>query len=449
MENTNDQRPESEQKVSFLKFLNIRPEEWRPLLWCIAYIFFLLCAYYILRPVRDTLGIEGGVHNLQWLFTATLICMLVLNLPFSALSQSIPRQRLIPITYRFFLSNLLIFAGLMAWLPSGERVWVGRVFFVWVSVFNLYVVSVFWVLVADIFSTERARRLFALMAAGATAGAIGGSLLTTVFARLLNTTGLILFSAILLECAVFCVGRLIRHSAGLSGFSESHSTHEVEEDKPLGGSVFSGITHTFRSAYLRNICLYMLLFSVTSTLLYFRQAELVRHAFSSEDSRTTFFATTDLAVNILTLITQVFITSRLLNRYGIALVLCFLPVLTIAGFMALSVWPALWTVMLFSILRRAGNFALARPAREVLFTVLQREDKYKAKSFIDTAVYRAGDQVGAWSWAAMGAVGLAAGMLAWVAVPLSVIWWINSVWLGRRQRFMREFNQSAIESKKS
>ncbi len=420
---------------AILRYLNVRPEEWRPLLWCMAYIFCLLCSYYILRPVRDALGVEGGVRNLQWLFTATLICMLVLNLPFSALSRTFPRQHLLPVIYRFFVINLLIFAGLMMWLPQGERVWVGRVFFVWVSVFNLYAVSVFWVLVADLFSTERARRLFALMAAGATVGAIGGSFITTLLARMMNTTGLLIVSAVLLEVAVFCVHRLIRHGGGLSaGSTPSAGQGSSEQAPPVGGSVFAGITHTLGSAYLRNICLYMLLFSTTSTLLYFRQAELVQHAFSSEDARTTFFAATDLAVNILTLITQLFITSRLLNRYGTALVLCFLPVLTIAGFIALSVWPTLWAVIAFSILRRAGNFALARPAREVLFTVLQREDKYKAKSFIDTAVYRAGDQAGAWSWAAMGALGLPAAMLAWVAVPLSLIWWGNSLWLGRRQR---------------
>ncbi|WP_156994521.1 hypothetical protein [Tatumella morbirosei] len=158
-----------------------------------------------------------------------------------------------------------------------------------------------------------------------------------------------------------------------------------------------------------------------------------------------FFAATDLAVNILTLLTQLFITSRLLNRYGTALVLCFLPVLTIAGFMALSLWPTLWAVIAFTVLRRAGNFALARPAREVLFTVLQREDKYKAKSFIDTAVYRAGDQAGAWSWTAMGAIGLPAAMLAWVAVPLSLIWWVNSLWLGRRQRLMTDNQHPQIK----
>lgn len=442
MVSTNPFRQAPGRQSAILSFLNVRPEEWRPLLWCMAYIFCLLCSYYILRPVRDALGVEGGVRNLQWLFTATLICMLVLNLPFSALSRTFPRQRLLPVIYRFFVINLLIFAGLMMWLPQGERVWVGRVFFVWVSVFNLYAVSVFWVLVADLFSTERARRLFALMAAGATVGAIGGSFVTTLLARIMNTTGLLIVSAVLLEVAVFCVHRLIRHGGGLSATSCPEQQGNSEDMPPVGGSVFAGITHTLRSPYLRNICLYMLLFSTTSTLLYFRQAELVQHAFSSEDARTTFFAATDLAVNILTLLTQLFITSRLLNRYGTALVLCFLPVLTIVGFMALSVWPTLLAVIAFTVLRRAGNFALARPAREVLFTVLQREDKYKAKSFIDTAVYRAGDQVGAWSWTAMGALGLSAAMLAWVAVPLSLVWWLNSLWLGRRQRRLTDNPQS-------
>ena len=412
----------------WLRLTPVRPEEISALVWCMICIFCVLSAYYVLRPIRDTFGIDGGVHNLQWLFSATLVAILALNIPFSGLSRKLPRRRFIPLVYRFFISHLLVFALLKFYLPDNSQVWLGRVFFVWLSVFNLYVVSVFWSLVSDIFSRERASRLFAMMAAGATLGAIVGSATTALLAHRLNAVGLFVLAAILLECAVGCVKRL-------SAFTHLADTAQSasEQTKPLGGGIFSGIVRIFQSPYLLNICLYMLLYSVTSTLLYFRQAELVHHLFQHDSDRTAFFATLDLAVNILTLVTQLFITSRLMSRYGTKLVLGLLPLITLLGFASLSVWPVAASIVIFSVLRRASNFALARPAREVLFTVLKREDKYKAKNVIDTAVYRAGDQVGAWSWAAMNAAGFSGGMLIWLALPLSLIWLANSQWLGRKQ----------------
>ncbi|WP_313682023.1 NTP/NDP exchange transporter [Pantoea sp.] len=411
----------------WLRLTPVRPEEVQALIWCMVYIFCVLSAYYVLRPIRDTFGIDGGLHNLQWLFSATLIAILALNLPFAALSRALPRKRFIPLVYRFFISQLIIFAVLKFALPSSMQVWLGRVFFVWLSVFNLYVVSVFWSLVADIFSRERASRLFAMMAAGATLGAILGSAITALLVHRLNIVGLFVLAALLLECAVGCVKRL----SAFTHLAEGEGA--AQQAQPLGGGIFSGIARIFQSPYLLNICLYMLLYSVTSTLIYFRQAELVHHLFQHDSDRTAFFANLDLVVNVLTLVTQLFVTSRLMSRYGTKLVLGLLPLITLLGFASMSLWPVAASIVVFSVLRRGANFAFARPAREVLFTVLQREDKYKAKNVIDTAVYRAGDQVGAWSWAAMGAAGLSGGMLIWLALPLSLIWLVNSQWLGRRQ----------------
>ncbi|WP_245840163.1 NTP/NDP exchange transporter [Pantoea rwandensis] len=423
-----------EDRVPFwLRLTPVRPEEVQALIWCMTYIFCVLSAYYVLRPIRDTFGIDGGLHNLQWLFTATLLAILALNIPFAALSRKFPRKRFIPLVYRFFISHLLIFAVLKFTLAASQQVWLGRVFFVWLSVFNLYVVSVFWSLVSDIFSRERATRLFAMMAAGATLGAIIGSATTALLAQHLNTYGLFVLAALLLECAVACVHRL-------NGFTHLAEPGEAQEqqNRPLGGGTFSGIARIFTSPYLLNICLYMLFYSITSTLIYFRQADLVRHLFQTDSDRTAFFATTDLIVNVLTLLTQLFITSRVMSRYGTRWVLSLLPVITVLGFASLAYWPLLWSVVIFSILRRVSNFAFARPAREVLFTVLNREDKYKAKNVIDTAVYRAGDQVGAWSWAMMSAAGLTGSLLASFAIPLSLAWLFNSQWLGRRQNKLDE-----------
>lgn len=417
----------------WLRFTSVRPEEASALVVCMIYIFCVLSAYYVLRPIRDTFGVDGGLHNLQWLFSATLVAILALNIPFAALSRKLPRRRFIPLVYRFFISHLLVFAVLKFSLSADAQVWLGRVFFVWLSVFNLYVVSVFWSLVADIFSRERAGRLFAMMAAGATLGAIVGSATTALLSHHLNTVGLFVLAALLLECAVICVKRL----NGYTHLADAPDSLN-QQSEPLGGGIFSGIARIFQSPYLLNICLYMLLYSVTSTLLYFRQAELVQQLFQHDSDRTAFFATLDLAVNVLTLFTQLFITSRLMTRYGTKLVLGLLPLITLLGFASLSVWPVAVAVIIFSALRRASNFALARPAREVLFTVLSREDKYKAKNVIDTAVYRTGDQVGAWSWAAMSAAGMSGGLLVWLAVPLSLVWLVNSQWLGRRQTQLEE-----------
>ena len=421
----------------------VRREEVSLLLWSMLYIFCVLSAYYVIRPIRDTLGIDGGVNNLQWLFAATLVVMLLLTLPFSALSSRLPRRRFIPWVYRFFIVHLLIFAALMLFLPGGDHRWLGRVFFVWVSVFNLYVVSVFWSLVADIFNRERASRLFSLMAAGATMGAVIGSLLTTVLVRWLSMSGLFLLSAALLEVAVFCVRKLNTHVRQHPlPETDAPDTAQVQpDDGPVKGGVFDGIASIARSGYLMNICLYMLLFSVTSTFVYFRQADLVHQMFKSDESRTTFFAASDLAVNILTLLSQLLVTGRLLSRYGTRRVLAILPLVTLAGFLMLSVWPTLAGLFIFAVLRRAGNFAFARPAREVLFTVLSREQKYKAKNVTDTVVYRVGDQAGAWSWTAMNALGLGGSLIAWLAVPLSLFWFINSLWLGKKQKLLENNTQ--------
>ena len=198
--------------------------------------------------------------------------------------------------------------------------------------------------------------------------------------------------------------------------------------------MFSGVGHALKSPYLLNVGLFLLLFAVTSTFLYFQQAEIARKYFADRGARTAFFARVDLLVNILTLGAQVYLTSRALKRIGVALTLALLPSLSIFGFGALSLAPAIAVLVVFQVVRRAGNFAFARPTRELLFTVVPREDKYKAKSFIDTVVYRLGDQVGAWSYAGLGTLGLAMTGISLVAVPISIVWLLNSLWLGRKQK---------------
>jgi len=409
----------------------VRPEEVAAVGWSWLYIFAVLSSYYIMRPIRDQMGVAGGVNNLQWLFMGTLGAMLLLNSPFGFLVKMLPRTRFISITYRFFAGVILLFAMVLHWADQAQTVWVGRIFFIWISVFNLFVVSIFWALIVDIFNSEDGKRLFGFIAAGATIGAIVGSGLTASLARYVPTSFLLIGSVMLLEVAVFSVGRLSRQSVKL----RTRPAVEAAET-PIGGNALAGFTHPFQSAYLFNVSLFLLLFAITSTFLYFQQAGIVSRSFHDRGAQTAFFASVDLAVNVLTLFVQLFLTGRIVRAAGVGPTLAFLPALTIVGFGALAVVPTLASLVAFQVLRRSGDYAVARPTREVLYTVVAREDRYKAKSFIDTVVYRGGDQVGAWSftfltWLGFGTIGIAI-----AAGVLSVAWLANALWLGRRQDAM-------------
>jgi ATP:ADP antiporter, AAA family len=413
------------------RFVDVRPEETSIVGWCWLYIFSVLSSYYIMRPIRDQAGVAGGVNNLQWLFLGTLTGMLLLNIPFAYLVKKLPRSRFIPLTYHFFAANILLFGAALYWSNTQQTIWVGRIFFIWVSVFNLFVVSVFWQLNVDLFSSEQGKRLFGLIAAGATVGAIVGSSVTASLARYVSPIFLLIGAALLLEIAVFSVGRLSRLSPAL------HRRQAAEgAENPIGGSVFAGITNAFRSRYLVNVSVFLLLFAITSTFLYFQQAGIVSRSFSGRGAQTAFFATVDLLVNVLTLGVQLFLTGRIVLSFGVAMTLGILPALTIIGFGALALMPTIVVVAVFQVLRRAADYAIARPTREVLFTVVPREDRYKAKSFIDTVVYRAGDQVGAWSVALLRDLGLGTVGVATVVIPIAILWLLNAVWLGRRQELL-------------
>jgi len=414
------------------RFVEIRREEAPVVGWCWLFIFAVLSSYYIMRPIRDEAGVAGGVNNLQWLFTGTLLGMVLLNIPFAYLVKTLPRRRFIPITYHFFAGNIILFAALLYWADAQQTIWIGRVFFVWVSVYNLFVVSVFWQLNVDLFNPEQGKRLFGLISAGASIGAIVGSSVTAGLARYVSPIFLLLGAAVLLEIAVLSVGRLSRLSPALHRDPAVATTDEA----PIGGSIFAGITRAFGSRYLINVSLFVLLFTVTSTILYFQQAGIVSHGIRGRGAQTAFFATVDLCVNILTLGIQLFVTGRLVVLLGVALTLGLLPALTLIGFGALALMPTITAVAVFQVLRRAGDYAITRPTREVLFTVVPREDRFKAKSFIDTVVYRAGDQIGAWSVALLRGAGLGIAEMALVALPLAGLWLIDALWLGHHQERM-------------
>jgi len=406
------------------RLARVHPGEGATLALALAYGFLVFASWYVLRPLRDEMGIAGGADQLAWLFTGTLAATLLVQPAFAALSARFPRRRFVPWTYRFFAVQLVAFFAVLA-RGGADPVVAGRVFFVWTSVFNLFVVSVFWALVADVFREEQGRRLFGLIAAGVTLGGICGGALTALLVGRLGSAPLLLVSALLLEGAARAAAALGRRAGrDLPGQARL-------DGAPLGGDALAGIRRVLGSPYLIGIALFLLLYTVGSTFLYVLQARIVAEAITERAARAAFFARLDVAVNLLTLLLQTTVTGRVLARLGVGATLAVLPALSCAGFSVLALAPTLAVVATFQVVRRAANFALARPAREVLFVPLARADKYQAKTFLDTFVYRLGDQTGVWSERALRALGLGLTGTAGAAVPLAALWLGLAVVLGR------------------
>jgi ATP:ADP antiporter, AAA family len=413
------------------RLVDVRPLEVAAVAWSWLFFFSVLSAYYVIRPIQSEMGVAGGVDNLPWLFAGSLTGMLVLNPPFAWLVARMPRPRFVSLGYRFFALNLVVFFAALTWSPPAANVWIGRVLFVWTSIFNMFVVSIFWSVMADVFSAAQGKRLFGFIGAGGTLGGITGAAITTGLVGLLGAANLLLVSAVLLELAglaarrLFAQGRLER---------ADRAGHQPEATDTIGGSAWEGMQRALLQPYLVNVTLNMLLFTLLTTFLYFQQATIVDAAIVDRTERTRFFANVDLAVNVLALVTQTFATGRAVKRWGVTAALAFLPVMSVVGFAVLGLAPTIAVLMSFQVLRRAGNFAVARPAREVLFTVVAPTDRYKAKTFIDTVVYRAGDQLGAWAHAALVALGLGIGGISVVAIGLAIVATGNAVWLGRKMQ---------------
>jgi len=416
------------------RIVAVEKDEIAPMLWAALYYFLVFAAYFIIRPLRDEMGVESGVRNLSWLFLGTLVGMLLVHPIFTALVSRLPRRLFIPLSYTFFAANLIAFWYAFQVLSGASEIWAGRIFFIWTSVFNLFVVSIFWSLMADLFRSEQAKRLFGFVAIGGTLGAVAGSAVTVFLATRISPTNLLLVSALLLGLAMLAANLLMRSAPRSDGDSSQLTASEAEE--PVGGKILDGIRIALSSPYLLGIVGYMLLYTITATFLYFQQAEIVEAGFTDRAARTVFFARVDLVVNSLTAVIQIFLTGRIVRRIGIALSLAVLPLICIFGFIAVGIAPTLWTIAVFQVLRRTSNYAVSRPCREMLYTVLPREAKYKAKNFIDTFVYRFGDQTGAWSYDGLIYLGFGAAAISVVATPLAAVWLLIGLWLGRRQAAM-------------
>lgn len=412
------------------KFVEIRDDnELRGLLWATAYGFFIMSSYYILRAVRDEIS-SADRGNLQILWTAVFLVMLVAVPLYSWLTSKMSRSAFVPLANRFFIACLLGFWLSLVLLPEAARPWIDRVFYVWTSVFALFVVTVFWGFLADCFNNSQGKRMFAFIAVGSSVGGIAGSSITAGLAEMVPTFSLLLIACVPLEIASWCALALHRR------FSTGNVRTLGESGRAVSGNAWSGMKAVFASRYLMGIAGFILLMTFTSTMLYFQQAHLVAEAFTDRGVRTAFFAKIDLVVSVLTIVFQVYLTARIIRWLGVGLVLALVPIAVAVGFLALGLYPTLAVLVVVQVAYRAGRYGLTKPAREILWTVLGREEKYKSKPFLDAAVYRGGDLVSGWIYAGLAAVGLSIGAIALVAAPVAGLWALLGLRLGSREEIM-------------
>jgi AAA family ATP:ADP antiporter len=389
----------------------------------------LLASYSVFRPVRDALVLDGNPDKIPWLFTATFIAMLIVSPLWSAAIARRGRRRLVPHSFHVFALCALGFAGLVA--TDLETVWVGRVFYVWSSVFNMFVVSVFWSLLADLIGPEAARRLFGPIAAGGTIGAIAGPALTRALVGAIGVPGVLVISALLLELAVLGVRQVRRAGEAIE--------HEPVADQPSGGA-FDGLAQVARSPYLRMIAGYVLCTATAATFLYLEQAQLARAELPDRTARAELFAWIDLWTNLITLVLQTFLAAPLLRRLGPAFVLALLPLAQVVGVSMVVLAPSLGVLVFAQVASRSLTHGMTRPARELLFTILDRDAKYRAKNAIDTIGYRFGDVASAWLHNGLSALGAGGIPLVAATVPIVGIWLVLATLLGAsfRRRVTKE-----------
>lgn len=419
------------------KFVQVEPAEVAPLLLGLTTYFFLLAGYYVLRPIREAFGITWGTGNLPALFYGTVTAMVLLNPLYSSLVARLPRSRVIPLVYRGLILCLLVFfVGLRAFDGGSQTAW-KYAFYVFISVFNLFIVSVFWSLMSDLFDRVQARRLYGCVAVGGSLGAIVGSLITSALVGVTGQANLILISCLLLELAARSALSFNRRFAEPRKQEQDVARAMIvgRADVALGGSAWAGMQAVFRSPYLFGIGLYVMLYGLSGTFAYFFQAEVVDAASDDEHTRTRIFANLDLFTNVVTLVFQGLLFSRLLKLFGPASLLCLLPVYSALGFLLLSSGfvpegQLLIVFSIFQILRRAIGYGLKKPTQEVLFTAVSPEEKYKAKNLIDLAFARTGDMAGAKTYSVIDKAGLGLLAIAGIAAPVSMIWMFVGLGLG-------------------
>jgi ATP:ADP antiporter, AAA family len=402
----------------------VQPGELPALLASFATLFCMFSSYTILRPIRDTMGITSGLEKLPDLFWGTFLAMLALQPVYAWLTSRLRRPVFLPWVYAFFTANLV---GFWFWFHlQADHTWIARTYYIWVSVFALFIVAVFWSLMADVFTREQAGRMFGFIAAGASTGGLVGPLVAGRLAVPLGTINLLLISAVMLASSLFFMVRVIRwhrqHGSGARG-------HET--DTPLGGGVLAAFHQVARSPYLLGIALFVILLSWVSTFLYLEQQAFVARVFTTSDERTRFFSDVDFWVQCLSLIMQLFVFGRLFKWVGHRVMLVSVPLLMTLGYAIFALAPVFPVLVATLAIRRIGEYSITRPCRDSLFTVCTREEKYKAKSLIDTFIYRAGDATSASTFKLLtSGLGLSVSGVGWAGALISAVWVVLALALG-------------------
>ncbi|WP_300795796.1 NTP/NDP exchange transporter [Helicobacter sp. UBA3407] len=410
------------------KLFSLKDGEFKLLVLSCGFIFMLFSSYAILRPMRDALGLEGGQEELKWLFLATFIACILASLLLMWLSTKIKRRFYADCVFIFFALNLLIFYALM-WIfkpHTAEFIWLSRVFYVWISVFNLFAFSSAWSLLTDVFNKEESTRLFGIISAGASLGSIAGASSVSILVANFGVANLVFLSIALLFIGIILKNLILRELKYFENVESLERFNQVIGSK----NPFIGFKLIIASKYLLALCAFILLLTSVSTFLYMEQARIIREVFPTREARIAAFANIDLIVQISALFIQIFLTAKIVKFLGITYLLSTLGFVITLGFIVLSfTHPAFLPLAVVMSIRRVGEYALVKPGREMLFVPLDADSKYKVKNFFDTVVYRGGDALSAQAESLLANVGILCVLLCSAAI--SFVWGILGVFLGK------------------
>jgi AAA family ATP:ADP antiporter len=417
----------------------VKPHEISALLMSWLYFFLLLSAYYLFRPIRNDMLVQNGIANLQWLLLGAMVAMLIITPLFGWLTSRIPIRYFLVACTLFFASNLVCFY--LVFNDQSQPLWLVRTFYIWANVFALFAVSLFWSFMNDLFNAEQSKRLFALISAGGTAGALAGPLVTTLLIDQIGVATLLVVAAILLTLTTPLIWRLSTWKQTQAYLTPQQTPLEGQSAPPvlaneknatLKGSAWGGVLEIIKSRYLVAICVFILLFTFIATYIALGQLSYIEQAFPNPQQRTKLFSQIDLAVSVLTLLFQLFLTSRLINLIGYRWTLSLVPISLSLGVLFLAFMPAFWALIALQIVRRSGEYAIMKPSREMLFTVLPRAQKYKAKNFIDTVIFRTGDTISAAIYNGIKSITNSTQALTVVGIAAALTWCYTSFYLGKR-----------------
>ena len=424
--------PEPKSRTNLLStVLGIQRHEYVAVAWSAAFFFCILSSYYVIRPVRETMAVGSGTNTIPMLFTAVFLVMMIATTVFGWIASRYPRRIFLPWLYAFFIANILAFWIVFSRLINDgeDHIWLGRIFFVWLGVFNAFVVTVFWSFMADIYTREQGRRLFGLITAAGSLGAFLGSASTSAIVLNIGFHNLFLPSAVLLSVSLLCITQLRRWIASADG---NDLNEEVKVDQALGGSPLSGITHAFSAKYFIAIMTISVFASLLGNALYIFGIDLVREAIPTEDEQTRFFSNLNVASTAIAAFVQLLVVKPVVRRFGVGRAIAILPALWAIGFSVLAFDPVLAVAAVFTFLTRGLGFGFSKPTNHMLYSVVTPEEKYKVKNFIDTAIFRFGDSVASWFVVALMGLGIVGVSL--LMVPFAIVAAVLAVWLGHEYK---------------